>query len=109
MEAEFSLKCTRCGPVDLTADQIWLVLSEPPARSRYAFRCPGCSSVEQRPADDDTVALLSVLVAVEELDIPPEALEPRRGQTLTTDDLIDMMLSITAFETASGSPTTLHR
>jgi hypothetical protein len=101
-EAEFGVNCTRMRSDRLAAHQIWLVLTDPPARNRYAFSCPGCSAVVQRPADDDTVALLSRFVPVERVEIPAEALEPRVGQTLTTDDLIDLMLSIAAFETTDA-------
>jgi hypothetical protein len=98
-EAEFSVNCAVCGQVELATHQIWLVLADPPAGNRYVFSCPGCSTVEQRSADDDTVALLAHFVPVEQLDIPAEALEPRLGATLTTDDLIELMLSVTEFET----------
>jgi hypothetical protein len=102
--AEFGVDCTTCGHIELAADQIWLVLTDPPARNRYAFSCPGCSAIEHRLADDDTVALLSRFVPVERLDIPAGALEPRIGQTLTIDDLIDLMLSIVEFETPADEP-----
>jgi len=98
-DVEFSAICATCGEVDLGSDQIWLVLTSHPARNRYAFRCPRCSAVAQRPADHDTVALLARIVAVEQVDIPAEALESHVGATLTVDDLIDLMLSITEYET----------
>ncbi|HEY2041358.1 MAG TPA: hypothetical protein VGH11_01685 [Jatrophihabitans sp.] len=103
-DAEFSSRCTACGEVDLAVDQIWLVLAVAPLRNQYAFQCPSCSAVEHRAADDDTVALLSRFVAVEQLEIPAEALEQHVGGALTADDVIDLMLSIAAFET-NGSTT----
>ncbi len=44
--------------------------------------------------------MLSGLVAVEELDVPAEALEAHEGSALTTDDLIDLMLTLAAHEAA---------
>ena len=100
----FGVECPCCGPVDLGSDQLWLVLATAPGRSHFAFHCPGCGRTERRPADADTVAVLSPLVAVEELDVPAEALEAHEGSALTTDDLIDLMLTLAAHEEAR--PTT---
>ena len=35
-----------------------------------------------------------VFAAVEELDVPAEALEPHHGEPLTEDDLIELMLEV---------------
>jgi len=48
------------------------VLTDPPARNRYAFSCPGCSAIEHRLADDDTVALLSRFVRSSASISPPK-------------------------------------
>jgi hypothetical protein len=90
----FAAACPRCGDTDLADDQLWLVLTGRPERDHYAFRCPGCDDLVRRPANAVTVRVLQRLVAVEEVAIPAEALEPRADQPLTVDHLIDLMLSL---------------
>jgi hypothetical protein len=89
-----SVLCPTCGEVDLTSDRVWLVIASEPDRSHYGFRCSTCERTVSRPADGDVIALLAEFVAVEELEIPAEALEPHDGPALTTDDLLDLMLAL---------------
>jgi hypothetical protein len=93
-----SVLCPSCGEVDLTSDQVWLVISSVPSRSHYGFRCSGCEQSVSRHADEAVVAVLADLVAVEELEVPAEALESHDGPPLTTDDLIDLVLALEEFE-----------
>jgi hypothetical protein len=86
--------CPTCGEVDLTSDQVWLVIATAADRSHYAFHCATCDQSVRRPADETVVALLSELVAVEGLEIPAEALESHDGPPLTTDDLLDLVLAL---------------
>jgi hypothetical protein len=98
-------ECPRCGLVELERDQVWLVLASEAARSHYAFACPGCEQVVRHHADDDIVAVLAPLLAVETLDVPAEALELRSGPALTTDDLIDFCLALDTLGTLhAGEP-----
>jgi predicted RNA-binding Zn-ribbon protein involved in translation (DUF1610 family) len=94
----FAASCPRCGDLDVTAEQMWLVLTDGAARDHYVFHCPGCGHHVRRGAHAITVRLLERMVPVERLEIPAEALEPHDGPPLTEDDLIDLML---ALETAS--------
>lgn len=89
-----SVRCPSCGEVDLPADQVWLVLASAKARSHYGFRCSSCNQSVSRHADDTVIALLAELVAVEELEIPAEALERHDGPPLTPDDLLDLLLAL---------------
>jgi acyl carrier protein len=86
--------CPSCGEVDLTTDQVWLVIASAADRSHYRFRCAGCNLSVRRPADETVVALLAELVAVEEFEIPAEALETHDGPALTSDDLLDLVLAL---------------
>jgi predicted RNA-binding Zn-ribbon protein involved in translation (DUF1610 family) len=103
-DPRFGVHCPTCGAVELGLDRLWLVLATAPDRSHYAFACPGCGRTARRPADAGTVAVLAGLVAVEELDVPAEALEVHEGSALTTDDLIDLMLTVAAHEEARPTP-----
>ena len=89
-----SVLCPSCGEVDLTSDQVWLVIASVPSRSHYGFHCSNCEQSVSRHADEAVVAVLAELVAVEELDVPAEALESHDGPPLTPDDLIDLVLAL---------------
>jgi hypothetical protein len=89
-----SVFCPSCGEVDLTSDQVWLVIANAADRSHYRFRCASCDRSVSRHADETVVALLAELVAVEELEIPAEALESHDGPPLTSDDLLDLVLAL---------------
>jgi hypothetical protein len=94
--------CPACGEVDLTSDQVWLVIASVADRTHYRFRCDGCNLSVRRPADETVVALLAEFVAVEEFEIPAEALETHDGPPLTSDDLLDLVLALEQ-HTAIGS------
>ena len=43
VDSLITTRCTYCGDVDLLAEQMWLVLTEPRERNHFAFRCPSAS------------------------------------------------------------------
>lgn len=88
-EIEFDARCPSCGEVRLSGDQLWLVLTSGETVDYFAFRCPRCAGQVRCPVDTDTAGVLAELLAVEELEVPEEALEQHRGDVLTEDDLID--------------------
>jgi predicted RNA-binding Zn-ribbon protein involved in translation (DUF1610 family) len=89
-----SVLCPACGEIDLTTDQVWLVVASVPSRSHYSFTCTSCGQLIHRHADDSVVTLLAPLVAVDELAIPAEALESHDGPPLNSDDLLDLVLAL---------------
>jgi endogenous inhibitor of DNA gyrase (YacG/DUF329 family) len=92
-DSSFTVGCPRCGDVEVDNDQLWLVVTSA-GRDHYDFNCPTCMRHVMQPADHEVFELLAPLVAVEELDVPAEALEPHVGPALTVDDLIDLMLEL---------------
>jgi len=86
--ARFSVNCPECGDVELSADQLWLVLPSA-GEAHYDFFCRDCGEHVQHVAGPSAIAFLAPLVAVEELDVPSEVLEPKDGPALTMDDLLD--------------------
>jgi len=90
----FEVRCPDCGVIQLDRDQLWLVLAPSPLPDHIAFHCPDCGTLVRNPAHPGAVAMLCTLVAVEELEVPAEALEPHDGQRLTEDDLIELMLDV---------------
>lgn len=85
--------CPACGEVELTGDDIELMVCPTAPLSYYAFACPSCRDKIRKPADDHIVSLL-ISGGVEAMvwDVPAEALEDRGGPTLTYDDLLDFGL-----------------
>ena len=88
-EIEFDARCPGCGEVRLAGDQLWLVLTSGEAADYFAFRCPRCRALVRCTVDSGTAEMLAGLLAVEEFEVPEEALEQHRGDVLTEDDLID--------------------
>jgi hypothetical protein len=94
VDSLITTRCYNCGDVDLLAEQMWLVVSEPRDRTHFAFSCPQCQEVSRHRVDDETLGVLMQLLPVEEVTLPAEALETHAGPALTTDDLIDLMVGL---------------
>ncbi len=81
--------CPLCGEIDLTADDILLLIVGNPGVNTYGFSCPDCREFIQKPADDRVVRLLlSGGVLPTMIHIPAEALERRDGPPIDHDDLL---------------------
>jgi predicted RNA-binding Zn-ribbon protein involved in translation (DUF1610 family) len=85
--------CPSCGEVELTGDDIELMVCPSAPMSYYAFHCPTCSDRVRKPADDHIVSLL-ISGGVEAItwEIPAEAFEIHAGPQLSYDDLLDFAL-----------------
>lgn len=94
VDSLITTRCYNCGDVDLLAEQMWLVVSEPRERTHFAFSCPQCQKVSRHRVDDETLGVLMQLLPVEEVTLPAEALETHAGPALTTNDLIDLMVGL---------------
>ena len=85
--------CPSCGDVELTPQQVRLVVCSVKSWSYYAFVCTACSEEVRKPAGRDVVALLiSGGVVAEPWNVPAEALEEHAGATLNYDDVLDFAL-----------------
>ncbi len=92
------VNCPECGTVELTPELIRLTVVRTPAElvgpsSHYAFECPGCTQVVEKPADERVAELLTtggVPTAVLSTAVHPE--DPPPGAPLTADDLLDLLL-----------------
>ncbi len=72
--------CPTCGEVELTADDLTLMVCSQAPLSYYAFRCPRCIEEIRKPADDHIISLLvSGGVRATNWSIPAEALESHDG------------------------------
>lgn len=85
--------CPVCGDVELTPEQMRLVVCTREEWSYYAFTCPTCHDEVRKPADPEVVQLLtSGGVPVTAWHIPAEALEDHRGPSVSYDELLDFAL-----------------
>jgi endogenous inhibitor of DNA gyrase (YacG/DUF329 family) len=85
--------CPTCGDVELTPDEMRLVVCSRSEWSYYAFDCPTCADEVRKPADEEIVSLLmSGGVAATPWHIPAEAMEEHDGPRITYDDLLDFAL-----------------
>ncbi|MEX2554491.1 MAG: hypothetical protein WEB06_02540 [Actinomycetota bacterium] len=96
MDTIVKTTCGRCGDIELAPSQLELRICSTPDRSVYAFTCPSCATSVIKPAADPRIITLLRSVGVQSVGwvIPAEVDEPREGPTLTSDDLIDLMLSL---------------
>ena len=87
--------CPTCGEVELTSNDVTLMVCSQAAMSYYAFTCPSCLDEVRKPADDHVISLLmSGGVKAEVWEIPAEAVEPKHGPALSYDDLLDFALQL---------------
>ena len=87
--------CPTCGDVELTPEDVALMVCSVAALSYYAFHCTTCGCEIRKPADDHVVSLLiSGGVPAQVWELPAEALEPKNGPALDYDDLLDFALHL---------------
>jgi predicted RNA-binding Zn-ribbon protein involved in translation (DUF1610 family) len=87
--------CPTCGEVELTADDLTLMVCSQAPLSYYAFRCPRCIEEIRKPADDHIISLLvSGGVRATSWSIPAEALEEHDGSSISYDELLDFALAV---------------
>lgn len=82
--------CGDCGDVDLTTADVTVRVCLEDNSGTYRFRCPHCSMVVVKPAEPRIVDLLVASgVELSTWQLPAELYEPRTGEPLTHDDLLD--------------------
>lgn len=87
--------CPTCGEVELTAEDVTVVVCSNAQLSYYAFDCAGCVQQVRKPADRRVVSLLVTGgVAVTHWQLPAEFLEAKTGPALDYDDLLDFALRL---------------
>ena len=87
--------CPECGQVELTSDDVTLMVCSFAPLSYYSFGCPECADEVRKPADDHVVSLLiSGGVRAVVWEVPAEALEVHCGPSLGYDDLLDFAVAL---------------
>ncbi|HLU40843.1 MAG TPA: hypothetical protein VKZ55_00460 [Microthrixaceae bacterium] len=82
--------CSDCGDVELRSRDLRVRTCTDTEEATYLFRCPVCRMIEVRPAEPHVVdVLLAAGVQSEEWRLPAELSEPRKGEAITHDDVLD--------------------
>ncbi len=99
--------CPVCGDVELTPEQMRLVVCNRQEWSYYAFQCTTCADEVRKPADAEIVSLLkSGGVGVTPWHIPAEALEEHTGPVISYDEILDFALWLESHDLVPASFTT---
>jgi hypothetical protein len=103
--------CPSCGDVELSRDQVRLVVHPRAERSFYGFTCTRCGEGVRKPAGDEVVRLLTMGgVVAERVVVPAEALERHDGPAITADDVLDFAVWLAgATSVAEAAGTGLFR
>ena len=88
--ATIRASCSECGDVELTTHDVHVRVCEADNSGSYSFRCPRCRMAVVKPAEPRIVDLLIASgVAMSMSRLPAELTEPRGGDPITHDDLLD--------------------
>ena len=82
--------CPTCGDVELTSQQMQVLVCSADLAAAYAFRCPLCHLMVTKPTDHRVVdVLVSSGVPLRTWDVPAEIEEVHEGPAITWDDILD--------------------
>jgi hypothetical protein len=82
--------CIDCGDVEMTSDDVSVRVCIDTGRGSYTFRCPRCSMAVAKLAEPRIVELLLASgVRLHRWRLPAELSEPRQGNPIDHDDLLD--------------------
>ncbi len=88
--ATIRASCETCGDVELTTADVRVRICLNDNRGEYSFRCPICNMTVAKSAETRTIDLLVASgVAMETWTLPAELDEPREGNPITHDDLLE--------------------
>ena len=88
--ATIRASCPTCGDVELTSRDVSVQVCATNNQGSYAFRCPECNIAVSKLAEQRIVDLLvSSGVRLSVWSMPAELDEPRTGDPITYDDLLE--------------------
>jgi len=93
--ATIRANCPDCGDVDLTTRDVQVHVCSTTNQGSYSFLCPSCRLAVSKLAEEQIVDLLisnGVRLAVWQL--PAELGEPKLGQPITYDDLLEFHFAL---------------
>lgn len=82
--------CPTCGDVELTTNDVRVLLCSSTYESSYAFQCPTCRLAVTKPAEPRVVdVLLASGIALTVWHMPAELEEVHTGTAISYDDLLE--------------------
>lgn len=88
--ATIRASCPDCGDVELTTNDVHVRICDDTNEGTYSFRCPHCTVTVVKSAEVRTIDLLVASgVAFTTWRLPAELSEPRIGEPISHDDLLD--------------------
>lgn len=88
--ATIRASCPTCGDVELTSVEVKALVCSSTNESSYSFQCPECLGAVVKPADARIIDLLVASgVTLHMWDLPAELDEPKEGDPITYDDLLE--------------------
>ena len=82
--------CSTCGDVELSSDDMQVLVCNTDKSAAYAFRCPVCRLMITKPTDHRVVdVLVSSGVVMRSWDMPAEMLEVHAGPAIDWDDILE--------------------
>jgi hypothetical protein len=90
MATVIKASCHDCGDVELGVADLRVRVCHDVSVGSYVFRCPTCQMSVVKPAEPRIVDMLVASgVELVQWRLPAELFEPRGGEPITHDDLID--------------------
>ena len=88
--ATIRASCSDCGDVELTTSDVQVRICDDNNEGTYSFKCPHCHMIVVKSAETRTIDLLVASgVAFTTWRMPAELTEPRKGEPICHDDLLD--------------------
>ncbi|NLD78549.1 MAG: hypothetical protein GX643_18015 [Acidimicrobiales bacterium] len=88
--ATIRASCDRCGDIEMTSRDLTVRVCRNDGSGTYCFSCPRCHERGVRSAEPRVVELLVTSgVRLVTWSLPAELDEPRSGDPITHDDLLD--------------------
>jgi len=88
--ATIRASCPDCGDVELTTADVHVRICDDNNAGTYSFRCPHCEMTVVKSAEPRTIDLLVASgVSFTTWRLPAELSEPRVGEPINHDDLLD--------------------
>ncbi len=82
--------CSDCGDVELTSADVTVRVCSANSAGSYSFACPTCGRIVAKSAEPRVVELLVTSgVRLVTWHLPEELTEPRAGDPIDHDDLLD--------------------
>lgn len=82
--------CSTCGDVELSIDDVQLIMCASTNEGSYVFRCPRCSLIVSKPAEENVVdVLVASGVRLSVWRLPAELDEEHYGPAIDYDEILD--------------------